>query len=155
MEQSVTGTVAVVVWGTALAGVLDWFWLNWLAVWVYAILLLLDFWFGVLEAYMRDRNSVKSDTAMKGLIRKMIRLLLPFMIVLILKWAGLEDVKIVIDSIISILVLTEWYSIIWHVVSIDQGKQLPEIDAFQWLCEWVANLLKKGIKDKIPEEKEK
>ena len=145
MEQCITDTVAVVVWWTALAWVLDWFWLDRLAVGGYALLLLLDFGFWVLDAYMIDRNSVTSHNAWKWFIKKTIRILLPFIIVIILKSAGLE--KINIDYIVSTLVLWEGYSIIGHILSIDQGKQLPKIGIFQWLCKCIANLLKKAIKE--------
>lgn len=154
MHENITWAVATVLWWTALAWLLDWFWLNEMAVIVYAVLLLLDFWFWILDAYMLDRNKVTSHTAYRGVVRKMIRLSLPFIFVLILKGAGMENTKLIVDSIISILVLTEWYSIIWHVVSIDHWKQLPEIDAFEMLCEYIANFLKKWIKDKVPEDKD-
>ena len=152
MHESITGAVTTIIWWTILASILNWFWLNGVAVLVYAILLFLDFWFGVLDAYMLSRDRVTSNTAYKGILRKIVRLSLPFIIVLILKWAWLEDTKIIIDSIISILILTEWYSILWHIVSIDHGKQLPEIDAFEMLCKSIAKFLEKWIKDKIPEE---
>lgn len=155
MNESITWAVGTVVWWTAIAWILDWLGMNQMAIIVYAVLLLIDFFFWVLDAYMIERTSVTSNTAWKWFIRKMVRLTLPFLIVLVLKGAGIENVKLIVDSIISIMVLTEWYSILWHVVSIDQWKQLPEIDAFEMLCKWIAWFISKGIKDKIPDEDKK
>lgn len=152
MHENITGTLVTVVWWTALAWVLEWFWLDGLAIWIYATLLLLDFLFGILDAYLLNRKSLTSDTALKGLIRKLIRITLPFLVVLIFRGAGMDETKFITDSIMSILILTEWYSIIWHIVSIDHGKQLPEIDAFEMLCKRIANIFKQWIKDNMKDE---
>lgn len=152
MHENITGALVTVVWWTALAWVLEWFWLDGLAIWIYATLLLLDFLFGILDAYLLNRKSLTSDTALKGLIRKLIRITLPFLVVLIFRGAGMDETKFITDSIMSILILTEWYSIIWHIVSIDHGKQLPEIDAFEMLCKRIANIFKQWIKDNMKDE---
>ena len=152
MQENITGAIATIVWWACLASILEWFWISEMVILIYAILLLLDFLFGVLDAYMLNRKTVTSDTALKGLIRKMIRLSLPFLVVLIFRGAGLEDTKLITDSILSILVLTEWYSIIGHIMSIDHWKQLPEIDAFEMLCKWLAKILKKWIDEKNKDE---
>ena len=53
--------------------------------------------------------------------------------------------------IYSILIITEGYSIIGHFFSINTGKELPEIDAFEMLIRFITNLLK----GKLPEVKDK
>jgi hypothetical protein len=48
------------------------------------------------------------------------------------------------------LIVAEWYSVIWHIYSINYKKQLEEIDALKLLMEWIARLLKSKIDETLP-----
>ncbi|MDO4713968.1 MAG: hypothetical protein Q4B28_04990 [bacterium] len=58
---------------------------------------------------------------------------LPFIGVLILKGAGIENTKPLSDTIMAMLVIAEGYSIIRHIYNINTGKDLPEMDVFDIL----------------------
>ena len=63
-----------------------------------------------------------------------------------------------ISSIMWIMIVSEWYSIIWHLYSINTWKQLPEIDAFELLISKILSIFKKVIDaflDDIDKEKSK
>jgi len=38
------------------------------------------------------------------------------------------------------LILSEWYSIIWHIYALNYKERLPEIDALKWLIWMIADL---------------
>jgi hypothetical protein len=78
------------------------------------------------------------------------RRLLPFIVVWIFRWAGMEDMSTIVNMILSMLIITEWYSIIGHIYSINTGKDILEIDAFETLLQLILKLLK----GKIPEQPE-
>ena len=75
--------------------------------------------------------------------------MLPFLVIWILRWVWAWDLETVSTVIFSIIIITEGYSIIWHIYSINSDwKQIPEIDAMSLLINFIANL----IKWKMPKE---
>ena len=150
-ETSTTGAVVSVAGGFWLATILEYFWISWEVLAILSILLALDYIFGVLDAYLMDRTSVTSTKMWRGLAKKLTRWMLPMIVIIILKWVGAEDIDLASTIVFSILIITEWYSIVWHFVSINSWTQVPEIDATKILFEFISNLLKW----KLPTTKEK
>ncbi len=150
-EVSTGGMVASVAWGVCLAWILEYLQISCEVYGIFALLLFLDFVFWIADAYFEDRQKVTSATAWKGIFKKFSKLILPMIFIFVLKWVGAEDISMLVTSVMSILIITEWYSIIWHIYSINTWKHLSEIDAFSMLIEFIANL----FKQKLPETKEK
>lgn len=150
-EVSTGGMVASVVWGVCLAWVLEYFQVSCETVIILFVMLALDYIFWILDAYLRDKHSVTSDQMRRGFRRKMTRWMLPLIVIVILRWVGAWDLQMASTVIYSILIITEGYSIIGHFFSINTGKELPEIDAFEMLIQFIVKL----IKWKLPEVKEK
>ena len=78
----------------------------------------------------------------------------PMIVIIILKWVGEEDIDLASTIVFSILIITEWYSIVWHFVSINSWTQVPEIDATKILFEFISNLLKWKLPTTIEKPKE-
>jgi hypothetical protein len=79
-------------------------------------------------------------------------------VVIVLKWVWFKEMDFLISSIMWIMIVSEWYSIIWHLYSINTWKQLPEIDAFELLISKILSIFKKVIDaflDDIDKEKSK
>jgi len=67
-------------------------------------------------------------------------------------WAGVDGVNPLVAAVLWIIILTEWYSIIGHIYSINTGRKLPEIDALELLMEQISQLfLDKSTKKDIKE----
>lgn len=141
-EISTGGTIASVAGGFWLAVALEYFWISWEVLAILSVLLALDYVFGVLDAYLLDRTSVTSTKMRKGLAKKLTRWMLPMIVIIILKWVWANDIELASTIIFSILIITEWYSIIGHIYSINTWEELPEIDALKLLFEFIADLLK-------------
>lgn len=141
-EISTGGTIASVAGGFWLAVALEYFWINWEVLAILSVLLALDYVFGVLDAYLLDRTSVTSTKMRRGLAKKLTRWMLPMIVIIILKWVWANDIELASTIIFSILIITEWYSIIGHIYSINTWEELPEIDALKLLFEFIADLLK-------------
>ena len=77
-----------------------------------------------------------------GLVKKLTRRLLPFIVIAIVRGAGFENVNLISTALLSILIVAEGYSVIGHIYSINYKEQLPEIDAMKALFEWISKLLK-------------
>jgi len=141
--------ITSVVGGIWLAGILEYFHVSGEVVVIFSVVLALDFVFGVLDAYLLDKYSVTSTQMWKWLRRKITRWMLPFLVIWILRWVWAWDLETVSTVIFSIIIITEGYSIIWHIYSINSDwKQIPEIDAMSLLINFIANL----IKWKMPKE---
>ena len=150
-EVSTGGMVASVVWCVCLAWVLEYFQVSCETVIILFVMLFLDYIFWILDAYLKDKQSVTSTKMWQGFWRKMTRWMLPLIVIAILRWVWAWDLQMASTVIYSILIITEWYSIIGHFFSINTGKELPEIDAFEMLMKFIVNLLK----GKLPEMKDK
>lgn len=150
-EVSTGGTVASVAWGFWLAAILEYFQVSSEVLIILSVLLALDYVFGVLDAYLKDKTQVTSTKMRRWLLKKMTRWMLPLVVIAILRWVWAWDLELASTVIFSILIITEGYSIIWHFFSINTGKELPEIDAFEMLIQFIVKL----IKWKLPDVKEK
>lgn len=153
-EVSTWGAVASVVWGIWLAGILEYFQVSSEVLIILSVMLALDYIFWIADAYVEDKTQVTSAKMWKWLLKKMTRWMLPLIVVAILRWVGAWDLDSVATVIFSILIITEWYSIIWHIYSINTDRKLPEIDAMEMLLKFIVNLLKGKLPDTKSTEEE-
>lgn len=147
-----------IVGGLSVAGILDYFSINeeWFV--VMSMLLIVDFIFWIVAAKVRE-EAIESKKRQEWLIRKISRWVIPFLVAWWLKrtWMwGIEELNL---AILWMIVFSELYSIIWHIYSINYKQELPELDTFKLLLNWIAKLLKwlvtknsKKIEEKEEEE---
>lgn len=145
-EVSVWGVYGNIVWWLSLWALFTYFWMNWETLVILTVMLLLDWVFGVVNAYMK--KTLESWKMTNGLLKKLTRRCIPFIVIWVLKGAGFENIELISNWVLSILIVSEWYSIIWHIYSINTGKQLKEIDALKLLLEWIANMFKWELEKK-------
>lgn len=139
-EASGTGAVVNVIGWLALWEILKYFWMTSETLIILTVMLILDWIFWVINAYIQ--NNLQSKLMVNWLIKKLTRWCIPFIVIAVLRWAGFENVELIATSILSILIVAEWYSIIWHIYSINYKQTLPEIDALKLLLERIAKLFK-------------
>lgn len=149
--------IASVAGGVGLAAILEYFNVSGEVLIILSVMLLLDYIFWVLDAYMLDRESVTSAKMWRGLAKKLTRWMLPLVVIAILRGVWAWDLELASTVIFSILIITEWYSIIGHFYSINEWKQLPEIDAFEMLIQFIVKLIRgklPDVEDKLPDAEE-
>lgn len=146
-EISTWGTIATIAWWFGMAAILEYFQVSSETLIVLSVVLALDYIFGVLDAYITDKQSVTSTKMWQGLVKKITRWMLPLLVVAILRWVWVWDLEYISTVIFSILIITEGYSIIWHFYSINLGKQLPEIDCFEMLLNFIIGIFKWNLPD--------
>lgn len=121
--------------------ILSYFWLTAEALMILTVFLWVDILFWVIDSYI-----VTKDTSSRKLIewiaRKFWRRALPFVTIAALKWIWYDNIEAISNIIMSVLILSEWYSVLWHIYSINYWEKLKEIDALKWLFEMLANLFK-------------
>lgn len=149
-QFSTTGAVVSIAWWLTLAWALEYFHFSWEVAAIFFSLLILDFIFWVADAYIEDKQQVTSEKMWRGLVKKLSKLMLPLIVVLVLKWIWFENLDMVVTTIFSILIITEGYSIVWHIYSINTGEHLSEIDAFSLLIDFIIWI----FKQKLPWTKE-
>lgn len=148
---STTGAVASVAWWITLASILEYFHLGWEVAAIFAALIVFDFIFWISDAYIKDKQQVTSAKMWRWLAKKLSKMMLPLIVVLVLRWVWFESLEMVVTTIMSILIITEGYSIIWHIYSINTWETLSEIDAFSLLLDFIIGI----FKQKLPMKEEK
>lgn len=149
---STWGVIAEVAGWITIWSILAYFWLEAQALMTLSIFLWVDILFWLLDSYF-----VTKDTSSKKLVewiaRKFWRRALPFITIAVLKWIGYDNVETISTIVMSVLILSEWYSIIWHIYALNYKEKLPEIDALKWLITMVADLFKGQLNTKKPLDK--
>lgn len=140
-EISVWWVAAEVTWGITIWSILAYFWLEAQALMTLTILLWVDIIFWLLDSYF-----ITKDTSSKKLVewiaRKFWRWSLPFVFIAILKWIWYDDVDTMATIVMTVLIISEWYSIIWHIYSLNYKEKLPEIDALKMLIKKIWELFR-------------
>lgn len=140
-----------IIWGITLWTALEYFWMSQETLIILTVMLLLDWIFWITNAYIQW--TLESKLMVTGLVKKLTRRMLPFIVIAVMRWAGFEKIDLVATVILSILIVAEWYSVIWHIYSINYKETLPEIDAIKLLFQWIAKLFKWKLDDLSPKDK--
>lgn len=141
---------ANIVWGIGLWVILDYFWMSGETLIILTAMLVLDWIFWVINAYVQW--TLQSRLMVNWLVKKLTRWCLPFIVIAVMRWAWFDNTHIVATSILSILIVAEWYSVIGHIYSINYKEQLPEIDALKLLFQWIGKLFKWKLDDLSPKD---
>ena len=106
-----------------------------------ALLLVADTLLGVLKAgRIGGWRSVTSARLAGGVISKMLMLLIPF--TLATAAHGIDvNIAWLIQSSITVLILSETYSVLGNIHAIQTGKEAPEFDAVQYILRKLRDLL--------------
>ena len=142
-----------ILWGITLAEILDYFSMSWEWILIMTIMLVLDFIFWLLSAKSRWEK-IESKIWEHGLMKKISRWLLPFIVVAGLKRTGMWGIDELVKVIMWMIVFSELYSIIWHIYSINYWKELAEHDAFKLLLERILKLIKWKVEETLPPKEE-
>lgn len=140
-----------IAWGVGLGVMLEYFWMTQETLIILTVMLLLDWIFWVTNAYIQ--GTLQSKLMVTWLVKKLTRWMLPFIVIAVLRWAGFEKVDLISTTLLSILIVAEWYSVIGHIYSINYKQALPEIDALKMLFEWIGKLFKWKLDDLTPKDK--
>lgn len=133
-----------------VAEILGYFWISWEWLIIMSVMLVLDFIFWLLSAKSRGEK-IESKKWQHWLVKKLTRWLLPFIVVAWLRWTGMWGIDALVNIIVWMIVFSELYSIIWHIYSINYWEELPEVDSFKLLLNWLLKLIRTLINKKEEE----
>ena len=139
-------------WGISLWVILEYFGMSQETLIILTVMLVLDWLFWIINAYIQ--GNLQSKLMVTGLVKKLTRWMLPFIVIAVIRWAGFEHVDLISTALLSILIVAEGYSVIGHIYSINYKETLPEIDALKSLVEWIAKLFRGKIEDTLPNKTE-
>jgi phage-related holin len=109
-------------------------WISQEAITILAILMLIDFITWLISSY-RDKNTQISSTKWKRWIaKKMILLMIPLTVALMMRWIWLDWDRIV-GVTLWILIVMEWYSVLWNIYNVITWEKKPESEAVKKLLE--------------------
>lgn len=140
-------------WGISLGVILEYFWMSQETLIILTVMLLLDWIFWVVNAYIQ--GNLQSKLMVTGLVKKLTRWLLPFIVIAVMRWAGFEKVDLVATVILSIIIVAEWYSVLGHIYSINYKETLPEIDCLKILIQQIAKLFRDKADDLTKKKEDK
>lgn len=119
------------------------------AVVVLAILLLFDFATGVLRAGVVDgKHTIRSSEAIRGAAAKVIVFVIPFVLAIAGKGAGM-DLSSLAASSLTVFIFSTTYSIMGNVHSVTTGRPKVEFDAIDYMYRVVGKALKKAIPEDV------
>jgi hypothetical protein len=100
---------------------------------VLGIIIVFDFLLGIAEA-RKNNIPITSKRMKEGIFGKIFILILPFIVALVIKGIGREELsQHFVSFIISTLIISEGYSSIGHIYNFKTGEHLPENDAVSTL----------------------
>lgn len=119
--------------------------LSWESMTLLGILLIIDYFTGIAKVYVIDKKDLKSYKAIAGVIAKSSILLIPLVLSIAAKQVG-YDMGLFTDSIISMLILAETFSIIGNIRSIHTRKKVEEIDAISFVLNKISTVFEALLK---------
>lgn len=120
---------------------------------ILAIFMMLDTVLGVVKSMvLHGPRSFTSRILAHGLVSKLLVLLVPLIVVWSGRGAGF-DLHMLASGVISILVLSEAYSILGHIQSIRTGEEVKEFDAVSLVLKSVREVLEKMLTTKTTKQK--
>lgn len=135
--------------GLSVAGILEYFSISKEGLLVMSIMLIVDFIFWIIAAKVRGEK-IESKKREEGLVRKVSRWVIPFIVSWGLKWTWMWWIEELNTAILWMIVFSELYSVVWHIYSINYKEELPELDSIKLLLNWIAKFLK-GLISKTDE----
>lgn len=114
---------------------------------ILAILLLLDIVTGIVREIIIDKSNISSRIAIIGIVSKMLTFTLPFVVALVFKGIGF-DVTLLAETIVSILIVYEGWSVIANIGQIRAGdKTINEYDAISYLIKKIQDVFKEILEN--------
>jgi phage-related holin len=114
------------------------------------VLMSLDIITGIAKAYRVDRTSVRSDAFKLGTFSKFFYLCVPFVVALVAKGTMVDSIGVWLASFaVTILILSEGYSILGNIYSFKTGKVVHEVDGVSYLLIFIRKMIKKLLEEKI------
>ena len=141
---------ANILWWLTLWAFIEYFWISSETLIILSVMLLLDWIFGVVDAYIQW--NLKSKLMWLGLVKKLTRRCFPFIVIGVLKWAGFSSTELITTAMLSIMIVAEGYSVIWHIYAINYKQELPEIDALKMLFQWIAKIFKDKLDESLKDK---
>lgn len=143
---------ANILWGLTLWAFLEYFWISSETLIILSVMLLLDWIFWVVDAYIQW--TLQSKIMRLGLVKKLTRWCFPFIVIGVLRWAGFASIELITTAMLSIMIVAEGYSVIWHIYAINYKQELPEIDALKMLFQWIAKIFKDKLDEDLSNKKD-
>lgn len=117
------------------------------AVMILTILIVIDTITGVVKAIVLTKIKPSSAKFSRGILSKLLLLLIPFVITITGQGAGLNLIWLATGSI-AMLCLSETYSIIGNIGAVILKKEILEFDALEFVLKKINKQLAKIITDK-------
>lgn len=129
-------------------------------IWIFALLMGLDFIFAIVARWIYKPDEVESKAAVKGIVRKIGIFMLPFIVVIGGKVMGTliwEEINFffIASVCMGFLIMQELYSLMRHIYNISTWQHLPEYEVATKIMKAISYVLKSTIDRKTDEMIEK
>ena len=109
------------------------------------VLMVIDFPMGIAASWANDEE-ITSKRMTRGVIEKMLTMMIPLVVGLTAKGAG-QDWGLAVIAGTYILVLAEGYSILSNYVRFKTGEPLPELDAVSLIAKQIRKQIERMFDD--------
>ena len=114
---------------------------------IFASLLVLDIITGWFKA-IAIGDKPKSWRLANGIISKVLFILIPLVMALVAKALHDIDIKVLFYVVVDALILSEAYSILGNIYTIQTGNRVEEFDVLSKILKLIRNTLNKLLQDK-------
>lgn len=127
--------------------------LNGESVLILTVLICVDIATGVARSSIVDGpRSIKSSRLAAGTLSKMLLIIVPMVLALAGKGVGI-DMQAIAQASITVLILSQAYSIIGNIHSIQTGEEKAEFDAISFILVQIRNSLERYMTVNKPTKK--
>lgn len=137
-----------ITWYIAIVFIFEYLDIKWAQVSILSILMIIDFISWIAKQFRLNQNEITSYNAWKWIIKKVLTMMFLFSFALMFK--GIEvDWASYIKAVLSLLIMSEFYSICQNVYSFRTWKKVNEYDAVSLIIKYIWQSLIKIIESKL------
>lgn len=141
-----------ILWYISIAGIFQYLQLSEIQVFILSVMMVIDTITWVLKQYRLDPKLISSHWLWGGVIKKILTIMFLFSFALMFKWIWI-DWKTYITSILSILIVSEFYSTTQNIYSFRTWQKVQEYDAISVIIKYIWDMLLEFIENKIWKKK--
>jgi hypothetical protein len=143
LDIELTSVMAVIAWIFAFLEI------SLMQVIILFTLMCFDILTGIAKVYRLDKNTFSFSELKIGFYSKLFYLLVPIILALASKGTSFDNIGQWLSNFaLSILILSEAYSVLGNIYSFKTKKTVKDIDGVSYLLLFIRRLIKKIIEDK-------
>ncbi len=143
---------AKIFWYAAIIYAFDFLDIQSAQVTILSVMMIIDTISWIAKQHKLDRSKLSSHWAWQGVMKKILTMMFLFSFALMFKWIEIDG-STYLKWVLSILIVSEFYSIVQNIYSFRTWNKVTEYDVVSVLLRYIGDALINIIEDKIWKKK--